>query len=232
MPTDNKPHLVLDWIFDIPNQRLTCNIDDKVEYTAHEGGSKGYTKRYRETKDSPWVESHVSALKWQDTEKTWISENFGEIVGYFQYDPDRTTIHPEQNRIDDCPNGQGPDGRYLDHMQRLQILLEGKDCAHVAFGVSHTLYETPDCGLTIFKRPPVRADITHYESTDPTQWWPDHSQPCMMQPLAKGKQLSSYAEMIEDGITNDLVEKCKKGEWEPPPFPELQKYYIYPSKSA
>jgi hypothetical protein len=230
--TVDKPHLILEWIFDIPNQRLTCNIDDRVEYEAHEGGVKGYTKKYRETKDSPWVESHISSNQWQDKEKTWISENFGELVGYFQYDPDRTTIHPDENRIDPCPNGQGPDGRYLDHMQRLQVVLEGKDCAYVTFGVSHTLYETPDCGLTIFKRPPVTPEITHYGNPTSGAWWSDHSQPCMMQPLAKGKQLSNYEEMENDGVFYGIIEKCQRGEWDAPPFPELQKYYIYPIKSA
>lgn len=229
---NSKPHLVLDWVFDIPNQRLTCNIDDRVEYEAHEGGAKGYTKKYRETKDSPWIESFVGPREWQDYEKTWISENFGEIVGYFRYDKDRTTIHPEQNRIDHCPNGQGPDGRYLDHMQRLQVLLEGKDCASIGFGTSNTLYETPDCGLTIFKRPAVTAEIVKYNDPAPGAWWSDHSQPCMMQPLAKGKRLSDHNEMLEDGISNNIVEQCLKGEWDAPPFPELQKYYIYPTKSA
>lgn len=229
----NKPHLVLDWIFDIPSQRLTCNIDDRVEYESHQGGFNGYTKKYRETKDSPWVESHITPREWQEHEKAWISENFGEIVGYFQYDPERTTIHPEENRIDHCPNGQGPDGRYLDHMQRRQILLDGKDCALIGFGKkTNTLYETPNCGLTIFKRPPVTAETTHYNNPAPDAWWPDHNQPCMMQPLAKGKQLSSYDEMLDDLIGLNDVEKCKRGEWDAPPFPELQKYYIYPTKST
>ena len=217
-----KPHLLLDWIFDIPNQKLTCTITDDLMYEAHEGGVKGYTKHYKGEK------THISIGNWVE-EKHWISEHYGELVGYYQPDNTRVLWHPSENRHDPSPNGVGPDGRYIDHMQRMQILLEGEDCATIRFGKSNTMYSTPDQGKTIFKRVPTR-DI-HYEEveTNPNAWWTEHPQPCMMQPRTQGVRLSSYDEMKDDGIPDDYIEKCKKGVWAKPPHPELQRFYIYPT---
>lgn len=225
--SEEKPHLVLNWIFDIPNQILSCTISENLIYIAHAGGHEGYTKKYRTESNSEFVETRIEREAW-DTEKFWISENYGDIYGYYQPDHDRTITHPIENRPDWCPNGLGPDGRYLDHLQRMQILLDGEDCARIGVGISHTTYETPDCGKTIYKRPAVTNVL--YPDQQPNAWWTDHSQPCMMQPWAKGKQLSSYDEMFLDGIFAEAIRKCMKGEWASPPHPELQQFYIYPKE--
>ena len=44
---DDKPHLVLDWIFNVPNQTLICTIDDELSYSAIEGGEVGINKHYK-----------------------------------------------------------------------------------------------------------------------------------------------------------------------------------------
>jgi len=219
---EDKKHLVLDWIFDIPNQKLTCTITDDLVYEALEGGVLGLTKTYK------GVTTSISNIDWPK-EKFWISEHYGDLVGYYQPDHDRILWHPLQNRPDPSPNGVGPDGRYIDHLQRMQVLLEGEDCAIVGMGDSKTLYVTPNCGKTILKRVSTR-DVHYPEvSTDESIWWTEHSQPCMMQPRTKGSQISSYDEMRIDGISEDIIDSCMRGVWNKPPHPELQKYYIYPS---
>jgi hypothetical protein len=229
---EGKPHLVLNWLFDIPNQTLTCCIGDDLEYIAHQGGLKGYTKRRRNA-DGTWKETHVDPLRWQGKEKQWISENYGELVGYFQEDYDRMLVHPTDPRPEQSPNGVGPDGRYLDHMQRMQILLEGEDMALIGFGTSHTAYVTPNCGKTIYKRVPTRNvdyPAIRENPDDESLWWPEHPQPCMMQPYSPGVKLSSYDEMINDNIDAYFVQRCKEHRFDCPKHPELQQWYIYPTE--
>jgi hypothetical protein len=58
--------------------------------------------------------------------------------------------------------------------------------------------------------------------------WTDHSQPCAQQPYAQGCKLSSYKEMLKDGILESVVEQCSEGQWDKAPKPELQNLYTYP----
>ena len=58
----DRPHMILEWIFDIPNQTLTCKITDDLMYISLEGGVLGYTKIYKGT------ESHIPNKDW-DVEK-------------------------------------------------------------------------------------------------------------------------------------------------------------------
>ena len=225
----DKPHLVLNWLFDIPNQTLTCKISDELEYIAHQGGTKGYTKKVKNSKGK-WKVSKISSIEWHETEKTWISENYGDIVGYFQYDPDRVLIHPDEDRPDPSPNGVGPDGRYLDHMQRLQVLLEGHDMSRIITTASNITFVTPDCGKTIYKRMPTTDVLYPHIEENPDMWWPEHPQPCAMQPYSPGVRLSSYEEMAEEGVDEVLIEICKNSDWDKPLHPELQQWYIYPTK--
>ena len=144
---ENLPHLVLNWTFDVPNYKLFIKIADDLEYEAHEGGTLGYTKTYQN------VQTHITPLEWEEKEKFWISKNYGEIYGYFQPDSSSFKPHPKYGWNQQCFNGLGPDGEYLDHMQRMQILLEGNDMAFVWGGADsgYDLFLTPDRGLTIYK---------------------------------------------------------------------------------
>ena len=219
-----KPHLVLHWTFDIPNNKLFTKITDDLEYEALEGGSLGYTKTYR------GEVTHVDPMTWGQTEKYWISENYGEIHGYYQPDHDRMKTHPVFGWNQKCFDGLGPDGEYIDHMQRMQIVLEGNDMAFIWQGEDRVMYFTPNQGLTIYKRVPTRDVLYPAElMTDETAFWPEHPQACMMQPRTKGYRFSSYAELLASGATQALVDKCTAGEWDPAPNPELQQYYIYPT---
>jgi len=222
--SSDKPHLVLNWIFDVPNYKLFIQIADDLEYEAVEGGCLGFIKTYK------GVVSHVSLLDWQEKEKFWISEHYGHIYGYFQ-PAHRVKKHPKWGWDQVCANGLGPDGEYLDHMQRMQILLEGNDMAYVWGGQKIPLFLTPDKGLTIYKRIPTR-DVNYPEEMmkDPEVFWPEWPQACLMQPRTKGPRLSSYAELKENGAPSNIINKCAAGLWDAPPFPELQKWYIYPTK--
>lgn len=223
----DKPHLVLFWTFDIPNQKLSTKIADDLEYEALEGGSQGYTKIYKgET-------THITAIEWETTEKFWISENYGETYGYFQPDSNRSKMHPITGHEENCTNGLGPDGNYLDHMQRMQIVLEGHDMATIFVPLitseNDAIFFTPDSGKTIYKRTGTR-DVLYVERNDSElAWWPECAQPCHMQPHSKGSQLSNYEELLAAGCPAEDVEKCKRGEWDAPKHPELQQYYIYPT---
>lgn len=227
----NKPHLVLDWIFNVPNQTLICTIDDELSYSAIEGGEAGINKHYKgETifirPDTSEVFPSESA--WNE-EKVWISENYGEQVGYFQLDHDRVITHPYSGQTDRCPMGIGPDGRYLDHLQRRQAILESNDCSEIYRTEGQTVWETPDCGKTIYKRIPT-TDTNYAEFArrhnetykfDRTAY-PEHPQPCLQQPRSPGRTFSSYDDMLENGVSEDIVNKCKDGKWESPMHPELQ----------
>ena len=218
----DKPHLVLNWTFDVPNYKLFCKIGDDLEYIAHEGGTLPYTKIYKGVTTaidpgSEWIE-----------EKHWISENYGETVGYYQPDGERQRKHPIYGWTEFSPHGFGLDGRYLDHMQRMQILMEGNDMAMVWGGGKEALFLTPDCGKTIYKRIPTR-DVNYLEKdTDPDIWWSEWPQACGQQPRTKGPRLSSYEELTEAGVPESVIDKCRAGEWEAPKHPELQQWYIYP----
>lgn len=232
----SKPDLVLHWTYDIPNQKLYIKIADNLEYEAIEGGSKGYNKTYNN------VVTHVSDDEWNNNEKYWISEQYGEKYGYYQQHPDLWVQHPEQNWKSPCLHGLGKDGEYLDHMQRSMHVLEGHDCATIwhdridyrqyranATAPTVDLYVTPDKGHTIYVRrgynDVVYDDVKKY----PDRKWVMHPQPCMMQPRTKGYQLSSHKELENAGCPINIVDRCKRGEWEEPRFPELQQYYIYPT---
>lgn len=218
----NKPHLVLDWIFNVPNQTLVCTINDELSYSAIEGGEKGIDKTYKgET-------VFIEPSDWNE-EKVWISENYGEQVGYFQLDHNRVITHPFTGQEDRCPMGIGPDGRYLDHLQRRQAILESQDCSEIYRTEGQTVWETPDCGKTIYKRIPTLD--THYakfakEHNEPYKFdrttYPEHPQPCLQQPRSPGRTFSSYDDMLENGVSEDIVNKCKDGKWESPMHPELQ----------
>ena len=220
----DRPHLILEWIFDIPNQTLTCKITDDLTYISLEGGVLGYTKIYKGT------ESHVPNKDW-DVEKKWISDNYGDIVGIYQPDYTRTTLNRDQSswdKIIEAPFGVDSQGLYLDHMQRPQDLLEGDDMAKIMSTADGTLYQTPDCGLTIYKRVTV-TDVLYNHAGLPIDVVIEHSQPCMMQPKTTGVKISSYDEMLENNVDILVVDMCREGKWPAPPNPNLQKYYIYPT---
>jgi hypothetical protein len=218
------PHLVLNWTFDIPNHKLFIKIADDLEYEALEGGSLGYTKTYQ------GVQTHIDPVDWEQKEKFWISENYGEIYGYFQPDYDRRKPHPKFGWDQVCVNGFGPDGEYIDHMQRMQIILEGNDQAFVWGGHGKDMFTTPDKGKTIYKRVPTR-DVNYPTElmADPNAFWPEWSQACIMQPRTKGYRLSSYDELRAAGAYKVIIDTCSRGEWDDAPNPELQQYYIYPT---
>jgi len=219
----SKPHLVLNWTFDIPNHKLFIKIADDLEYEALEGGRNGFTKIYK------GITTHVDIFEWQETEKFWISENYGTIYGYFQPDQTRIKKHPEFGTNQICVNGLGPDGEYLDHMQRMQIVLEGHDMALVWMEESGEIFQTPDNGKTIYKRN-TTSDVNyppHLMENGDT--WPEWPQACLMQPRTRGVQLSSHAELKEFRVPTNIINKCLAGEWPSPRHPELQKWYVYPT---
>jgi hypothetical protein len=219
----DKPHLVLHWTFDVPNNNLFCKIGDDLKYIAYEGGTLPFTKIHK------GVTTTVSVQEWLSTERHWISEHYGDLVGYFQPDSSRVITHPKYNRPDHCPNGLGPDGRYLDHLQRMQIVMEGEDMSIIWGGGKDPLFLTPDQGKTIYKRVPTR-DV-HYPEviTNPNTWWSEWPQACAMQPRTTGPRLSNYAEMAEAGVSSNMIKKCQEGKWPAPLHPELQQWYIYPT---
>jgi len=218
-----KPHLVLNWTFDVPNNALSCQIGDDLTYIAHEGGTLPFTKIHK------GKTTEVSVEEWLSNERHWISEHYGQLVGYFQYDHNRVITHPVYNRPDHCPNGLGPDGRYLDHLQRMQVVMEGEDMAVVWGGGDKPLFLTPNQGKTIYKRVPTR-DVNYPEvQTDPDAWWSEWPQACAQQPRTAGPRLSSYEELEAAGAPSDVVETCRNTMWPMPLHPELQQWYIYPT---
>jgi hypothetical protein len=219
----SKPHLVLNWTFDIPNHKLFIKIADDLEYEALEGGCNGFIKTYK------GVTKHIDIFEWQEKEKFWISENYGHIYGYFQPDQNRIKPHPEYGYNQICVNGLGPDGEYIDHMQRMQIILEGHDMALVWIAESGEFFQTPDNGKTIYKRNATRDVNYPPELTKDNATWPEWPQACLMQPRTKGVQLSNYDELLKYKAPTEIIKKCSNREWPSPRHPELQQWYVYPT---
>ena len=217
----NKPHLLLHWILDIPKQQLICKVNDDLTYIAYNGGHDGFTKIYK------GVTSEVTLAEWIP-EKLWISEQYGDQVGYYQPDANRVKKHPRNGWDQSCVNGLGPDGEYIDHLQRMQILMEGYDQATVWFRPPYILFTTPDKGSTIYKRTPAERVRYTEAQQDASLKWIDNPQSCAQQPYSKSYQLSSYAELEAADCTKSIIDKCKLGEWDAPEHPELQAHYIYP----
>jgi len=227
--TESRPHMVLNWHFDIPNQKLSVKITDDLSYEAINGGFDGFYKTY--LGETTFIVGDPQD-QWF-AEKEWLSEHFGHIVGYFQLDWDRVIWNENDQREERCPMGVGPDGLYLDHMQRRQLLLNGKDQSLIGISpISDTLYSTIDNGKTIFKR--VAHRNVRYPELRDSAWdhikWHDHSQPCRQQPWSEGVKLSSYAEMRKDGMPEENVAACEKHSWADSPNPEFQQYYTYPTE--
>ena len=220
---DTRPNLVLYWTMDCPAQRLWIQIAPDLTYEAHKGGSSGYTKTYQ------GEVTHIAPQEWEEVEKYWISEHYGEQYGYYRRTDGVVTIHPEGKYEQNCATGLGRDGEYLDHMQRSQYVLESHDVATVYTDELGNLYQTPDKGKTIFVRRATR-DVLYLEELEknPDAAWPDHAQACMMQPNSKSYQLSSLEELANAGCSAEIIESCRAGEWESPRRPELQQYYVYP----
>lgn len=228
----SQPHLVLFWTYDIPNQKLFTKIADDLEYVAIEGGTKGFSKTFK------GQVTNIEADLW-DSEKHWISENYGGIHGYYQPDDTRTKKHPEFDWEQNCRFGLGPDGNYLDSLQRMQIIMEGHDMAtilmptfnsvgDVGIEADSALFTTPDKGLTIYKRVATR-DVKHpKKDQNESLHWLDNAQPCNMQYKSKSYNLSDHDELLAAGCPAADVEKCRNGQWDSPKHPELQKYYVYP----
>jgi hypothetical protein len=232
--TPSKYHLVLQWVHNADTQELTCKINSNLKYYAHSGGEQGYTKIYfgETTKLTP--------QNWETDEKFWLSDTFGITLGYFQPDGEREAIEPRTGMLENRKNGLGRYGEYLDHMGRSQRQLNGGDMADIVNdnnfqapgGESPApLFQTPDNGLTIYKTLPTtntfynnRHNKDHFEQDGSWQMVP---QPCMMQPYSFGRILSNYDEMRIAGCPEDIIKTCQAGLWESPPYPELQKNYVY-----
>ena len=158
-----------------------------------------------------------------------LLEPLFEQVGYFQLDWDRVITHPVSGEEDRCSMGLGPDGRYLDHLQRRQAILESQDCSEIYRATDNTVWETPDCGKTVYKRIPTSDTMYDDFAKDNNEThkfarttYPEHPQPCMMQPRSPGRTFSSYDDMLESGVSEDVVNTCRAMKWESPMHPELQ----------
>ena len=235
---NDKPHLLLDWHLDCNTGKLTCTLlDGDLVYEAHAGGIEGYTKVYnnetsRIATDSDWLE-----------EKHWISKNFGEQYGYYQ--PGESLGGLEGITMSE---GLGAEGEYLDHLQRSAYLLAGLDTASITHIDSEInpeknptpAFRTPDKGLTIYKLLPttktfyfsyVTKEIYDMDNPDRPEEAHWHGTcPCQMLPHIRSYMVSNYEEMAITGIHATAISACRRGEWEAPLRPELQKHFTYPTE--
>lgn len=241
-----QPHLLLDWHLDCNTGKLTCELEDgNLVYEAHAGGYEGYTKTYYDV-----VTTIDNDMKSWDEEKFWITQEFNGKYGYFQPDPTREAIEPTTGELEGRKEGLGLEGEYIDHLQRSQHLLDGKDMTAILCPANpevHTStaiprFVTPDCGLTIYKLIPTQKSFYYSpdlqltfdkdnKTFDKSTVW--HStMPCQMLPYIKSYILSDYNEMAIAGFGVSTIETCKRGEWEAPARPELQKHFTYPTENT
>lgn len=229
--------------------KLTCKINDNLEYEAISGGYEGYYRYYRSNSNSEFASIFIPEDKWEQ-EKYWISDNYSHIVG--EYEPGDPQKFEPNPRGRECAFafGRDPEGARLDHMQRPQALMEAEDCAIVSV-IGQTKYETPDRGITLYKTFPIEGDKTNYADKDKDIVWTEVPQPCHMQPWIQGRKLVSYEDLRSELIKNlneygpglncippvisidmidELIDKCKKGLWDEPKRPDLQRFYVYPKK--
>ena len=241
-----QPHLLLDWHLDCNTGKLTCELEDgNLVYEAHAGGYEGYTKTYYGVITT--IDNDM--ISW-DKEKFWITQEFNGKYGYFQPDTTREAIEPSTGELEGRKEGLGLEGEYIDHLQRSQHLLDGKDMATIMCAVNpevhnstlSPIFVTPDCGLTIYKLLPTQKSFYYsplLQSTfdkdnktfDKSTAW--HSpMPCQMLPYIKSYILSNYEEMAIAGFGVSTIETCKRGEWQAPARPELQKHFTYPIENT
>lgn len=233
----SKPHLVLEWTMDHTTDPalLYTELADDCKYYALQGGHTGYTKIYQ------GVETTITPGAWELTEKFWISEQYGEEVGYFQPDLDREGIEPKNGKMEGRKMGFGRNGEYLDHMARSQLQLDSHDMASFHFqGVidwpleenKMPAFETPDKGLTVYKKLPTNKSFYNdrFNADHPEDGtWTMVPQPCAMQPFSKGRILSDYDEMRLYGCPEEIIKLAEAGEWHAPEKPELQRLYVLPT---
>lgn len=227
-----QPHLILDWHFDCNTQILSCTLaDGECVYIAHKGGIGGYTKTYK------GEETTIAENDWS-AEKLWISETYGETYGYYQ--PDETRVGEEGHRRQE---GLGPNGEYLDHLQRIIIQLNGGQMAYIdednpLFDTNNEKpvpkFVTPDNGATIYKLLPTNDTFYNgnYNREAGDGVWAQVPQPCAMQPNSLGYVLSSYEEMALVGVSETIIDQCKAGEWPSPPAPEYLKNFTLPTENT
>ena len=226
---EKKEHLVLEWCFDCETQELTCSLaDGECVYVAHNGGKEGYTKTYQGNTET------ISSADWEQHEKYWISDMWGETYGYFQPDPNREAIEPMTGLLEGRMHGIGRHGEYLDHLQRSQRQLDHGDMAVISHDSSlGPLFLTPDCGLTIYKLLLTNDSFYNgnYNKETNEGVWFMVPQPCMMQPNSIGYVLSSHEELELAGLPKEVIDRCKEGLWDKPPFPEISKLFNYPKEN-
>jgi len=231
---NEKPHLVLDWVFDNNTKKLTCVISDTLMYEGLSGGKDGLNRYIRNSTDEEWqLDKHITAIEWHETEKFAISAQYGEKYGYYQPDHSRVKVRIDRNGnevIEGLSMGFGPDLRYIDHFQRLQAVMEGEDCTIITLPHSlepPVIFETPDNGKTIVKREITKQELFYQ---DPTPIF-EHPQPCAMQPYTLGREASSIEEMRARGVSEFIIQQCIEGKIASPLRPDVQKYFIYPKET-
>jgi len=227
--SDERPHLILEWHFNSETQELKCDLEG-LTYIAHEGGNGGYTKIFEGSKTT------IDSLEW-NAEKVWLSEHMGHLYGYYRQDSSRLCPVTGDRRQE----GVGPNGEYLDHLQRIEQQLYGHQMAEILDrnnveihdsnnGNPIPLFVTPDRGLTIYKLLPTNDTYynNNYNKEAGDGVWIQVPQPCAMQPRSKGYLLSSYEEMLLAGLSQETVSKCEAGEWAEPTAPEFLKNFSLP----
>ena len=195
----------LDWKFDIPNNLLTCVVDNIV-YTAHRGAKSGVTK------SQAGNEILISYDDWPN-ELQWISDNYSDLVGKLIIPPILTDEEAEDYmQVTGCPvypswGFKTPytetDFEHYDRLCRPNWLMSNKFNI-----VMHSLYFD---------------GTTHYE-TDGNKIYKRsmNLMPCCVFPDNPGWQLSNEDELREAGFIGDL-------ELLPPQQPDLlEKHFVLP----
>lgn len=228
--------MILPWVMDYNTGKLTCKITDDLIYEAISGGYEGYYKSVRNNTGGEFVTTFIDSDYWEK-EKYWIDYYYSDIVG--SYEPGDPNKFEKNPRGKNCAFafGRDPEGARLDHLQRPQALMEAEDCAIIII-LDQTKYETPDQGLTVLKTLPLEGSKTNYANKDDGTIWTEVPQPCHMQPWIQGRKLATHEELYNfiksypehEDKADEIVSKCRRGEWKKAPRPDLQKFYVYPSK--
>jgi hypothetical protein len=134
----------LTWIHDQTIGRLTCTINENLQYVTDNGG-ESLTKTYN------GEEIELDGFEDWENEKFWLSDNFSDLLGTYAPQWDIT----EESWQADHPDwvgavplfGLSPEGEYLDKLARTASFQEGKDMVDVFMDTDKRLHiELDDAG--------------------------------------------------------------------------------------
>lgn len=141
--------MILTWIHDQTIGRLTCTINENLQYITDNGGFS-LTKRFNGT------DIELNGFEDWENEKHWLSDNFSDVLGIYapQWDITEESWQAEHPDWDGAVPlfGLTPNGEYLDKLARTASFQEGRDMVDVFMNTAQKLHIEMDVDGNYWQR--------------------------------------------------------------------------------